>query len=71
MEHAFGRAGTLGVEEELLLLDAESLAPVPAVETVVPERTERLKTELFACIVETTTEICESAGEVLEQLRSR
>ena len=70
MEHAFGRAGTLGVEEELLLLDAESLAPVPAVETVVPERTERLKTELFACIVETTTEICESAGEVLEQLRS-
>jgi len=70
VEHAFGRAGTLGVEEELLLLDAESLAPVPAVETVVPERTERLKTELFACIVETTTEICESAGEVLEQLRS-
>jgi len=68
--HAFGRAGTLGVEEELLLLDAATLAPVPAVEEVVPERTERLKTELFACIVETTTEICETADEALEQLRA-
>jgi carboxylate-amine ligase len=66
---AFGRALTLGVEEELLLLDAETLDPVAAVDTVVPEKTERLKTELFACIVETTTEICDDAGEALAQLR--
>src|SRR5262245_42849376 len=63
--HKFGRAGTIGVEEELLLLDAETFAPVAAVEEVVPERTERLKTELFACIVETTTEICEAPEEAL------
>ncbi len=70
MSHAFGRAFTLGVEEELLLLDAGTLELEPAVERVVPEPTERLKTELFACLAETTTGICESADEVLGELRA-
>jgi carboxylate-amine ligase len=70
LSHAFGRAFTLGVEEELLLLDAGTLELEPAVERVVPEPTERLKTELFACLAETTTEICESADQVLGELRT-
>jgi glutamate---cysteine ligase / carboxylate-amine ligase len=66
----FGRTLTLGVEEELLLLDAYTLEPEPAVDIVVPEKTDRLKTELFACVVETTTEVCADAEEALGQLRA-
>jgi carboxylate-amine ligase len=66
----FGRAYTLGVEEELFLVDAESLEPAPVFSEVVPEPTERIKPELFACLVEATTPVCETAAEVLESLRS-
>lgn len=70
MSLGFGRAWTLGVEEELMLLDAATLELAPAVERVVPRRTERLKTELFACLVETTTDVCESAEAVLAELHA-
>jgi glutamate---cysteine ligase / carboxylate-amine ligase len=69
-DHAFGRFLTLGVEEELMLVDPRSHALASGVSTILPERTERLKTELFECIVETTTPVCESAGQVLEELRA-
>jgi carboxylate-amine ligase len=36
---------------------------------VVPDPSERTKLELFQCLVETTTPICRSAGEVLDQLQ--
>jgi carboxylate-amine ligase len=68
--HAFGRSLTLGVEEELMLVDEPSLALASGVSEILPERTERLKTELFECLVETTTPVCESADEVLEELRA-
>ena len=57
----FGRALTLGVEEELLLVDEQTLALASGVSEILPVRTERLKTELFECIVETTTPVCASA----------
>jgi glutamate---cysteine ligase / carboxylate-amine ligase len=65
----FGRSLTLGVEEELILVDARSLAPVPAVQELVPEPDERLKYELFRSLVETTTPICADAYEALDALQ--
>jgi glutamate---cysteine ligase / carboxylate-amine ligase len=67
--NAFGRELTIGIEEELFLVDARSLEAVPAVHEVVPEPSERVKLELFQCLVETTTPICRSAGEALDALQ--
>jgi carboxylate-amine ligase len=58
----------LGVEEELFLVDAGTLEPVPLFSVVVPAPDERIKPELFACIVEITTPPCRDAAEVLESL---
>jgi len=74
--HAFGAGAPLriGVEEELMILDAETLDPVPRVETLVAEA-ERLalpgsvKTELFASVVELNTRPCATAAEALAALR--
>jgi glutamate---cysteine ligase / carboxylate-amine ligase len=61
--------GSLGVEEELFLVDARTLEPVPLAAAVVPDPGPRLKHELFASVVEITTPICADAGEVLGELR--
>ncbi len=58
----------LGVEEELFLVDAETLEPAPVFSRVVPEPGERIKPELFECLVEITTPICRDADEVLTRL---
>jgi carboxylate-amine ligase len=60
---------SLGVEEELFLVDERTLETVPLFSEVVPEPGPRLKPELFACIVEITTPICTDAEGVLEELR--
>ena len=60
---------SLGVEEELFLVDAETLETAPVFEQIVPEPDERLKPELFACFVETTTPVCRDADEVLAELQ--
>ncbi len=60
---------SLGVEEELFLVDAETLETAPVFEQIVPEPDERLKPELFACFVETTTPVCRDADEVLDELQ--
>ena len=64
---------SLGVEEELMILDAGTLAQVAAVERIL-QRVEgvqlpgRLKTELFASIVETNTPVCGSTDEIAAAL---
>jgi carboxylate-amine ligase len=63
---SFGRRLTLGVEEELLLLDPETLALAPGVERLLPH--EGLKTELFSCLVETNTPVCATAAEAGAEL---
>jgi glutamate---cysteine ligase / carboxylate-amine ligase len=68
MSWGSARAFSLGVEEELFLVDAETLEVAPVFEQVVPEPDARLKPELFACIVETTTTVCPDADEVLAEL---
>jgi glutamate---cysteine ligase / carboxylate-amine ligase len=65
----------VGVEEELMILDAASYAPVPAAAELVAdaeplELPGLLKTELFASVVELNTGVCGSAREALDALRA-
>jgi glutamate---cysteine ligase / carboxylate-amine ligase len=76
IERAFGRRQpwSVGVEEEIMLLDAETLDLVPASGDLLDEAGEldvpgRLKLELFASVIELTTEPCESAEEAEKALR--
>jgi glutamate---cysteine ligase / carboxylate-amine ligase len=74
IEQAFGlsSAWTVGVEEELMILDDETLEQTPAVDVLVaegPEGPARLKRELFASVVELNTSVCETPGEAIGQLR--
>jgi carboxylate-amine ligase len=59
---------SIGVEEELFLVDAGTLDTAPVFEQVVPEPDSRLKPELFACLLETTTPICRGPEEALAEL---
>ncbi len=51
-----------------MLLDPETLALAPGVERLLPA--EGLKTELFSCLVETNTPVCETALEARGELRA-
>lgn len=60
---------SLGVEEELMILDATTLGQVPGVDKILAgvegrELPGSLKTELFASVFETNTNICRDAGEI-------
>jgi carboxylate-amine ligase len=75
IEQHFGESAPLsiGVEEEVMLLDAETLAPVPAVRQLLAdadgrELPGRLKTELHASVVELNTDVCGSVQEAVEAL---
>ena len=49
-----------------MLLDPETLELAPGVERLLGP--EGLKTELFSCLVETNTPVCETAAEALDEL---
>jgi glutamate---cysteine ligase / carboxylate-amine ligase len=75
IEAHFGESGvlSLGVEEELMILDARTLLPVDGVETLVREAEGlelpgRLKTELHASVVELNTGVCGSVEEAVAAL---
>jgi carboxylate-amine ligase len=80
IEQRFGQSPpfSIGVEEEVMILDAETLALAPAVDLLIEKSQQlklpgRLKTELFASIVELNTDVCDSVGgahEALRELRS-
>jgi glutamate---cysteine ligase / carboxylate-amine ligase len=62
---------SLGVEEELMLVDAETLEPaLDGFSRVFGDATERIKPELFESFVEITTTVVETAEEVEAELRS-
>jgi glutamate---cysteine ligase / carboxylate-amine ligase len=62
---------SLGVEEELMLVDAETLLPAhDGYSRVFGEATERIKPELFESFVEITTPVVETAEEIEAGLRS-
>lgn len=72
--HRFGSSPplSLGVEEELLLVDAE-LAPATQAEAVLDAipaaAAERVSTEIFSEQIEVKTGVCHGASEALTQLR--
>jgi carboxylate-amine ligase len=62
---------SLGVEEELMLVDAETLLPArDGYSRVFGEATERIKPELFESFVEVTTPVVETAEEAETELRA-
>jgi carboxylate-amine ligase len=76
IEQRFGESPnlSLGVEEEVMILDAVTLAPVAAVDVLVAGAAElelpgTLKTELHASVVELNTGICESVEDAVAALR--
>jgi len=76
IENRFGESSALsiGVEEEVMLLDRETHGPVGAVRELLAatdgvELPGTLKTELHASVVELTTDICGSADEAVESIR--
>jgi carboxylate-amine ligase len=79
MDHKFtGPLYTLGVEEELMIVDGESMDLVSAIEEMIvamPSETEGdVKPELMQSVLEISTNVCRNAGEAagqLEDLRRR
>lgn len=79
MEHHFtGPPYTLGIEEELMIVDASSMELVSAIEEMIeaiPSETEgQVKPELMQSVLEIATDVCRSAPEAagqLEDLRRR
>jgi glutamate---cysteine ligase / carboxylate-amine ligase len=76
LDHNFGGSPqfTLGVEEEYMLLDPETFDLVQHVDTVLTavqngEFTERIGPELMQSVVEISTPVCRTAGDVGAELR--
>jgi carboxylate-amine ligase len=62
---------SLGVEEELMLVDADTLLPArDGWSRVFGEPTGRIKPELFESFVEINSPVCETADEVEAELRA-
>ena len=75
LDHRFGESDpfTLGVEEEYQLLDARTLDLVQHIDTMLDavaghELEGRINPELMQSVIEITTPICRSAGEVMQEL---
>jgi glutamate---cysteine ligase / carboxylate-amine ligase len=76
LDHRFGATPpyTLGVEEEYMLLDPESFDLVQHVDTVLTavrenELVERIGPELMQSVVEISTPVCHTAGDIDRELR--
>jgi carboxylate-amine ligase len=75
IEQHFGESApfSLGVEEELMILDAATYGQVAAVDRILAgvagvELPGQIKTELFASVFETNTNVCTTVTEVDEAL---
>jgi glutamate---cysteine ligase / carboxylate-amine ligase len=75
LDHAFGKSDpyTLGVEEEYQLLDGRTLDLVQHIETMLDavsghELEERINPELMQSVIEITTPVCHTAGDVMREL---
>jgi carboxylate-amine ligase len=76
LDHAFGASEpfTLGVEEEYMLLDPQTLDLVQHVDTVLTaamdgEFDERIGPELMQSVLEISTPVCKTAADVDQELR--
>jgi carboxylate-amine ligase len=77
IESHFGESPpfSLGIEEEIMILDGETLMPVPAVETLVSATADEplpgvLKTELHASVVELNTGVCGDGAAAVDAIRT-
>jgi carboxylate-amine ligase len=72
VEHKFGGPPyTIGIEEELMILDAESLELVNAIESMLePAPAGEIKPELMESVLEVSTDPCANTREAGEQLRA-
>ena len=72
MEHSFaGHAYTIGIEEELMILDADTLELVNAIESMLePATLGEIKPELMESVLEISTDPCRDMAEASEQLRT-
>jgi glutamate---cysteine ligase / carboxylate-amine ligase len=72
VEHRFvGHAYTIGIEEELMILDAESFELVNAIEALLePTPLGEIKPELMESVLEISTDPCGNVTEAGEQLRA-
>ncbi len=72
MEHQFvGPPFTIGIEEELMILDSESLELVNAIESLLePAPSGEIKPELMESVLEVSTEPCATTAQAGEQLRA-
>jgi len=72
VEHNFtGPAFTIGIEEELMIVDAESLELVNAIERLLESTAVgEIKPELMESVLEVSTDPCPNTSEAAAQLRS-
>jgi glutamate---cysteine ligase / carboxylate-amine ligase len=72
VEHRFaGHAYTIGIEEELMILDAESLELVNAIEALLePAPLGEIKPELMESVLEISTDPCRDIAQAGHQLRA-
>jgi glutamate---cysteine ligase / carboxylate-amine ligase len=72
MDHAFkGPPYTIGIEEELMILDADSLELVNAIESMLePAPSGEIKPEMMESVLEISTDPCANVTEAGEQLRA-
>jgi carboxylate-amine ligase len=72
VEHRFtGPSYTIGIEEELMILDARSLELVNAIESMLePAAVGEIKPELMESVLEISTEPCQNTAEAGDQLRA-
>jgi carboxylate-amine ligase len=72
VEHNFtGPAYTVGIEEELMILDADSLELVNAIESLLePAAVGDIKPELMESVLEVSTDVCRTVPEAGQQLRA-
>src|SRR3712207_6320853 len=76
MDHNFrGPDFTLGIEEELMILDSESLDLSNSIETLLEDAPSgQIKPELMESVLEIATDVCKNtagAGEQVRSLRAR
>src|SRR2546421_5419751 len=73
VEHRFtGPSYTLGIEEELMIVDGETLELVNGIETMlesVPPANGEVKPELMESVLEVATTPCKTTAEAGSQLR--
>jgi carboxylate-amine ligase len=77
LDHSFGAGDpyTLGVEEEYMLLDADTFDLVQHIDTVLAavtghELEPRINAELMQSVLEVATPVCHSPADIAAQLRS-